>query len=151
MQFAMMEPADWDRVFVADFAVQRARLRKAKVVRLGGCAAAYDARLRGYEFAVLLVAQTNGLPRDAATANNGRFKCRPLGSVEDLALRLRGLVVRNRGSLRRRCARLSTVDHRDPLPEGGLDRLGVSGCQRVLGRKVLVDPFCGLFGGLEAL
>ena len=56
MQLAVMEPADWDRVLVADFAVERARLSKANVVRFGGRAAADDAGLLGDEFAVLLVA-----------------------------------------------------------------------------------------------
>ncbi len=56
MLFAMMESTDRDRVFVADLAAERAWLRKAKVVRFGGRAAAYDAGLRGDEFAVLLIA-----------------------------------------------------------------------------------------------
>ena len=56
MQLAMMEPADWDGVFVADLPVKRARLRKANVMGFGGGATADDAGLRGNEFAVLLVA-----------------------------------------------------------------------------------------------
>ena len=43
----MMDPADWDRIFVADLAVERTRLRKANVVRFGGRAAAGDAGLCG--------------------------------------------------------------------------------------------------------
>ena len=61
----MMDPADWDRVFVADLAAERAGLGKANVMRFGGRAAADDAGLRGDEFAVLLVAQTDGLRRNA--------------------------------------------------------------------------------------
>ncbi len=84
----MMEPAERDREFVADLAVQRARLREAKVMCFGGRAAADDAGLHGDEFAVLLVAQTNGLGCDAAAANNGRCRSGRFGSVEGLALPL---------------------------------------------------------------
>ena len=52
----MMKAADRDRVLVADLAIERTRLSKANVVRFGGRAAADGARLRGDEFAVLLVA-----------------------------------------------------------------------------------------------
>jgi hypothetical protein len=51
----MMDTADGDRVFVADLAVERARLSKANVVRFGGRATTDDAWLRGDESAVLLV------------------------------------------------------------------------------------------------
>ena len=69
----MMDPTNGDRVFVADLAAKCARLREANVMRFGGRTATYDARLRGDESAVLLIAQTNGLRRHAATADNGRF------------------------------------------------------------------------------
>ena len=61
----MMEPADRDRVFVADLAAERARLGKADVMGFRGRAAADDARLRGDELAVLFVAQANGLSDNA--------------------------------------------------------------------------------------
>ena len=51
----MMDPADRDRVFVADLPAQRPGLGKANVVRFGGRATADDAGSRGNEFAVLLV------------------------------------------------------------------------------------------------
>ena len=57
----MMEPADGDRVFVADLAAERARLGEANVMRFGRRPAADDAGLSGDELAVLLVAQANGL------------------------------------------------------------------------------------------
>ena len=60
-----MEPADRDGVFAADLAAERARLSKANVMGFGGRAAADDARLRGDELAVLLVAPTNGLSDNA--------------------------------------------------------------------------------------
>jgi hypothetical protein len=53
----MMEPADWDCVFVADLSAECARLGKANVVGFGGHPAADDAGLRGDELAVFLVAQ----------------------------------------------------------------------------------------------
>ena len=63
-----MEPADWDRVFVADLSAERARLGEANVMRLGRRAAADDAGLSGDELAVLLVAQANGFRRNATAA-----------------------------------------------------------------------------------
>ena len=75
----MMEAADWDRVFVADLAAERAGLSKANVVRFGGRAAADDAGLRRDEFAVLLVAQTDGLRLEAASDD---CRCRS-GRLED--------------------------------------------------------------------
>ena len=45
MQLAMMEAANGDSVFVADFPPQRAGLSEAKVMRFGRRAAANDARL----------------------------------------------------------------------------------------------------------
>lgn len=45
MQLAMMEAANRNGVFVADFPPQRARLREAKVMRFGRRTATNDARL----------------------------------------------------------------------------------------------------------
>jgi len=66
-----MEPADWDCVFIADFAAERARLGEANVMRFGWGSAADDAGLGGDELAVLLVAQANGFRR-YATAPGAR-------------------------------------------------------------------------------
>jgi hypothetical protein len=66
MQFAMMRATDGDRVFVAGLSSERAGLGKTKMVRVGRRAAAHDARLAGHESGMLLVAQANGLPNDAA-------------------------------------------------------------------------------------
>ena len=68
MQLAMVEATNWDGVFVADLAAERARLGKANVMRLARRPAADDAGLGCYIFAVLLVAQANGLRRNAAMA-----------------------------------------------------------------------------------
>src|SRR5271157_4416770 len=60
-----METADGDGVFVADLSTERARLRETNMMGFRGRSAAHDAGLRGDEFAVLLVAQPNGLRRNA--------------------------------------------------------------------------------------
>ncbi len=68
MQFPVMEPADWDRILVADLATKGARLREANVMRFGGGTAANDAGLEGDKLAVLLIAQANGFRRNASAA-----------------------------------------------------------------------------------
>ena len=68
MQLAVMEPADRDRVFVADLAPQRARLSEPKVMGFSRRPPADHARLRGDVLAVLLVAQANCLGGDATAA-----------------------------------------------------------------------------------
>ena len=57
-----------DAILVADLAAERARLGEANVMRFARRPAADNAGLRGYELAVLLVAQANGLPRDASAS-----------------------------------------------------------------------------------
>jgi hypothetical protein len=64
-----MEPADWDRVFVTDFATERAWLSKASVVRLRGRPTTDDAGLGGDELAVFLVTQANGFRGNASAAD----------------------------------------------------------------------------------
>ena len=43
----------------------------------------------------------------------------------------------------------ANLDRCEPFPEAGFDRVGVGVGQRVLGRKVLVDPIRGFVGGLQ--
>ena len=50
VKLAMMKATNRNRVLVADFAAQRTRLRKAKMMRIGRFAAAHDARLLRNEF-----------------------------------------------------------------------------------------------------
>jgi hypothetical protein len=50
----MMDPADWDCVFVADVSAESTGLSKPNVMGLGRRAAAHDARLSPDELAVLL-------------------------------------------------------------------------------------------------
>jgi hypothetical protein len=66
VQIAVKEPADRDRIFIADLSAESARLREANVMRFGGLPAADDAGLRGDELAVFLLAQAKGFRRNAA-------------------------------------------------------------------------------------
>ena len=68
MDLTMMRPTHRHGKLIADLAPERADLRKAQVMRIGRCAAAHQARLAGYELAMILVAQPDGLGRNAATA-----------------------------------------------------------------------------------
>ena len=71
VEFTMMETTNRDRVLIADFAAQCTRLCKAKMMRVGRFAAAYQARLRGHKFAVVLVAQANSLAHRERAAGAG--------------------------------------------------------------------------------
>ena len=57
MQFAMMQPADWDSELVAYPASQCTRLRKGEVVWIRGHPAAYKAWLPQNELPVFFIAQ----------------------------------------------------------------------------------------------
>jgi hypothetical protein len=59
MQFAMMEAADRDGIFVTDLSAHCARLRKAKVMCLAGASTADNTGVGRDELAVLLIAQPN--------------------------------------------------------------------------------------------
>jgi len=71
VNLSMMKATNRHRELIADFAAQRPRLRKAKMMCIRGLAATHDAWLLGHEFEVVLVAQANGLARraDAAAAS----------------------------------------------------------------------------------
>jgi hypothetical protein len=78
VKFAMVKATNRNRELIADFASQRTRLRKAKMMRIGRLAAAHDARLLGHEFEVVLVAQANGFAcreeADGASFLGGRHR-----------------------------------------------------------------------------
>ena len=63
----MVQPADWDGVFIAHLSAESTGLSKPNVMGLGWRAAAHDAWLSPDEPTVLLVAQANGF-RCNATA-----------------------------------------------------------------------------------
>ena len=72
MQFAVVKPANRDRILVAHLAAERAGLGKADVMRFGWGSAADEARLGRDELAMLLVAQANGLRLDSTPVVVGR-------------------------------------------------------------------------------
>ena len=140
MQLAMMEAANRDRVFVADFPPQRAGLSEAKVMRFGRRTAANDARLLCDEFAMFLVPQANGLRRKRAPARacfcrNGR-RLRWGFRVGAALLRLGR---RLNGSLE--CAvRWIFKEGRELDLERRFDESAVRRCQGVLVGKSPIDP-----------
>jgi hypothetical protein len=56
MQLAVVQPADRDDELVAHPASEGARLREGEVMRVGGHAAAHEARLSQHESPVVLIA-----------------------------------------------------------------------------------------------
>ena len=68
VQLAVMDTTHRNSEFVADLPAERPRLGKAQMMGIGGRATAYHAWLAGHEFAMVVVAQPNGLGRHAATA-----------------------------------------------------------------------------------
>ena len=64
----MVQPADWDCIFIAHLSAESTGLSKPNVMGLGWRAAAHNARLDRDELTVLLVAQANRLRGDAAAA-----------------------------------------------------------------------------------
>ena len=149
MQLAMVEPADRDRVFVADFPVERAGLRKANVMGFGWHAAANKTGLRGDELAMLFVAQTNGLCSNAPAVGDSLFRSLRLMTFGGLGLIAGRFIAKIVGSLRPHSARRSRLNRGEPVAETRFDPVRVGGDQRVLGRKIGMDPICGLVGGLE--
>jgi hypothetical protein len=71
VQLAMVEAANRDGEFVADFASERARLGKTKMMRFGRGAATHDAGLPRDKFAVFLIAQADRLSWQASSAADG--------------------------------------------------------------------------------
>ena len=110
-------------------------------MRLGGRATADDAGSRGDEFTVLLVAQTDGLRRNATAPDvsvirdNRRRDC---DCIFNLGNKL--LLDWRRGSLFRRglgfffTGSRSRFDCFEPFPEAGFDKVAIGDNQRVLGR-----------------
>jgi hypothetical protein len=66
----MMSPTQGNGEFITDLAAERPRLSKTQMMGIGWCAAAHQAWLGRYEFAVITVAQTNGLGWDPAAATS---------------------------------------------------------------------------------
>ena len=60
MQFAVVQAAERNSKFVTDFAAQRPRLGKPKVMGIDRRPATYQARLPRYKFAMFRVSEANG-------------------------------------------------------------------------------------------
>ena len=154
-----MEATDGDRVLVADFSAERARLGEANMMRLARPPAADDARLCGDELAVLLVAQADGLWGQPTTASlpgqDDRRGSRGVGRSEE---RFFGRV------LRVLLCRLTQwpvgVGRPSPVDRGReLDRGELSRSSPRRGRRqrpsacswpeIFMDPFGGLIVRLE--
>jgi hypothetical protein len=65
VQIPMVQPADWDCVFIAHLSAESTGLSKPNVMGLGRRAAAHDAWLGPDELTVLLVALADGFRRNA--------------------------------------------------------------------------------------
>ena len=71
MKLAVMSPTQRHGELVADLAAKRPGLGKAQMVSIGRGTATHQTRLGGYEFAVLLVAQADGLGGNPAATGVG--------------------------------------------------------------------------------
>jgi hypothetical protein len=152
----MVQPADRDRLFIADLSTESTGLSKPNVMGLGRRAAAHDARFSLDELTVLLVAQANGFRRNSTAPcasvirGNWRLDCDCIFNRSDKWLPNR----RFRNFCRRRMGLFLTsgrrhLDRCELFKKSGFDRVGVGGDQRVLGREVLVDPVRGRIRRLE--
>ena len=70
MIVAVVRPAQWNGEFVADFAAQGPRLGEPKVVRIGWATSANQARMRGNELQMRLVAMSARLAERKLAFNN---------------------------------------------------------------------------------
>jgi hypothetical protein len=68
VQLAMVDATHRNGELITDLAAERPRLRKTQMMGIGRRTAAHQAWLGRNEFAVVFVAQANGLGRHAATA-----------------------------------------------------------------------------------
>src|ERR1700722_5215088 len=137
----MVQPADWDCVFIAHLSAESTRLSKPNVMGLGRRAAAHDAWLSPDELTVLPVAQADGFRRNATPPDvsvireNRRRDC---DRIFNLGNKL--LLDWRRGSLFRRglgfflTGSRSRFDCFEPFPEAGFDKVAIGDNQRVLGR-----------------
>jgi hypothetical protein len=147
MQFAMMTPADRDRVFVADFSPERAGLGEAKMMRVGRGASAYDARLPGDIFTMLLIAQPNDLGRDTAAAGadlRGDFR-ENVDAVYTFDTRLSCRRIMD--GFARRFSRRLAGERFQLRTSAVFDVLRIGGRQQVFVGESPVDPVRRLVGG----
>ena len=148
MQFAMMRATDRDGIFVADLSSERAGLGESKMMRIRRRAAAYDAGLAGYEFAMLLVAQANGLAHH--TAADGADFLRDFRENVDTVCAFDARLCRgsNMDGFARHFLRLLVCERFQLRPEAFFDELRIGGRQQVFVGESPVNPVRRLVGGL---
>jgi hypothetical protein len=73
VKLTVMDAMQWYRELVAYPAPERGRLHEAKMMVIGRHPAAHEARLPGYEFPVLLVAQADGFAQCTYATISARF------------------------------------------------------------------------------
>ena len=153
MNFAMMQPTNRHGELIAHLAPERIGLGKAQVMRVGGFAAADQARLARHELAVLLVAQADGLCRKAGSAGSssaagGRGRNYAIWFT---SLRLTIRQDRLRAPLALPSSwppvrRLAVAKRHNLCAEACLDQLGVSSRKGVLGGQAALRPNRGRVG-----
>ena len=140
VQLAMMDPTHRNGKLIADLASQGPRLGKAQMVGVCGRSTADQAWLPGHELAMVLVAQPDGLGRNAAASM--RAPSAGAGCSSGCAWRLRSAT----GCWPRRFG-LLIVEGRELGLETRFNQLRVGVRQRVLGWQVLMRPDGGLVAG----
>ena len=138
LQLPMMEPANGNCVFVADFSAWRPRLGEANVMGFRGGPSANDAGPGGDEFAVFLVAQANGFRRNPSQAR-GKARGQDCRSRRDSVHRgEEGLaaLTTDRQRANRASARLS----KGPKTAPGKARSAQNALRHGLNVSILSDP-----------
>ena len=137
MDFAMMTAAERHCEFVANLSTQCPMLRKAHMMRIGGCAATNQTWLFGEEPYVL------------AIANAARF-----GMAKCALIDLRGVSPSSqltRFDLTAFDDVAGTFEFRELLSKCRFDLFGISCDQRALGSEHPICPGCGFLGRANAL
>jgi hypothetical protein len=151
VKLAMVEATNRNRELVADLAAQSTRLRKAKMMWIRRFAAAHHARLLGYKFAVVLVAQADSLANKAGWAGAGFFGDSRRGfftvGVRMVRLRLKRILE----GLRQHVTEPAIAKCRELCLEACFDKDGVGARQRVLGGQAPMGPARRVVGGLKGV
>jgi hypothetical protein len=144
VELAVVQPAEWNRKFIADLAAQRRSLGEAEVMRFGRLASADQAGLGGHEFEMLFVAVAprfrNG---EQALVDAAR---RPVVRLS-YPRPVRHALPSGVGDLSRGCRLRShwlLLERRHPEREGGFYEAGVPRDQRVLKRQGFAGPISNL-------
>jgi hypothetical protein len=153
----MVQPADWDGVFIAHLSAKSTGLSKPNVMGLGRRAAAHDARLGPDELKCSLSRRRMVF---AATRRRRTLALYEVtGGVTATAssiIVINGFPTEGSGfSAGTQCSCSSRAADATSIvasfSRNPLDRVGVGGDQRVLGGQVIVGPVRGLIRRLESV